>query len=370
MERRLPSPPPLSRRVPLAVGLGLLLLVATLGFAGWVLRSHASGGSPGASSGAAPRSERRAVAIAYVDAEEGVTSLYPLKPGRVVEVWTEKGQEAEEGKEVPAGTKLFRMEDTAEKVEVAQAEIDLKAAREKLEHAKRLVTQHEKTVTAHRLGIDMLRSKVKQAQSQYEKARRFRKERLGGTEEDVAAAKGQLEEATNAVKAAEARLAAFEAGDPQAAVRLARLDVQAKQEQLRKAQFALGECTVRAPVKGEVLRSNIRVGEVLGPNPRQPAVSFCPGGARIVRAEVEQEFAGRVALGQTARIQDDTTGAGDWRGKVVRISDWYAQRRSILLEPLQFNDVRTLEAIIRLEQDSKGPLRIGQRVRVTLEGNP
>ena len=37
------------------------------------------------------------------------------------------------------------------------------------------------------------------------------------------------------------------------------------------------------------------------------------------------------------------------------------------MEPLQFNDVRTLECIVTLDPDQP-PLRIGQRVRVTLEG--
>ena len=37
------------------------------------------------------------------------------------------------------------------------------------------------------------------------------------------------------------------------------------------------------------------------------------------------------------------------------------------MEPLQFNDVRTLECIVTLDP-GQPPLRIGQRVRVTLEG--
>ena len=34
-------------------------------------------------------------------------------------------------------------------------------------------------------------------------------------------------------------------------------------------------------------------GEVFGPQSRQPALLFCPDKPRIVRAEVEQEFAAR-----------------------------------------------------------------------------
>jgi hypothetical protein len=52
---------------------------------------------------------------------------------------------------------------------------------------------------------------------------------------------------------------------------------------------------------------------------------------------------------------------------VTRLSDWYTHRRSILLEPMQFNDVRTLESIITLDP-GQPMLRIGQRMRVTLGG--
>ena len=68
-----------------------------------------------------------------------------------------------------------------------------------------------------------------------------------------------------------------------------------------------------------------------------------------------------------ATIEDDTRAGTTWKGKVVHISDWFTQRRSILMEPLQVNDVRTLECLIELvEPHPQPPLRIGQRVRVRL----
>ena len=96
---------------------------------------------------------------------------------------------------------------------------------------------------------------------------------------------------------------------------------------------------------------------------------FCPDGPRILRAEVEQEFASRLSLNQTVVVRDDSTNSPLCTGKLTRISDWYSHRRSMVQEPLQFNDVRTLECIITLDPSDKTPLRIGQRVRVTFEGN-
>ena len=71
-----------------------------------------------------------------------------------------------------------------------------------------------------------------------------------------------------------------------------------------------------------------------------------------------------------AVIEDDTRTGLRWHGKVKHLSDWYTHRRSMLQEPFQYNDVRTLECIVSV--DSGGPpLRIGQRVRVTIkQGGP
>jgi hypothetical protein len=72
-----------------------------------------------------------------------------------------------------------------------------------------------------------------------------------------------------------------------------------------------------------------------------------------------------VAAWQAALVQDDTSASDTWRGRVLRVSDWYTHRRSILQEPFQFNDVRTLECIVALDA-GQPQLRIGQRVRVTI----
>ena len=143
-----------------------------------------------------------------------------------------------------------------------------------------------------------------------------------------------------------------------------------KTKLLDKAKLAVEESVVTAPSDGKVLRLDLRKGDLLAAQPKSPPLIFCPAGPRIIRAEVEQEWAGRVQEGQVANIEDETSN-GDgpkWSGKVVRISDWMAHRRSILPDPSQFHDIRTLECIISLDSNQP-PLRIGQRMRVSLS-NP
>jgi multidrug resistance efflux pump len=340
--------------------LGVLLLVASFGYAGFLVRSRAQDNpTPAEPTGVDARAV--AAAIAFVDVEDGVRPLYPVQLGRVVKVF------AEEGKEYDSGKPLFQVDDSSARIEVERAEIDLKASQEKLRQARRLVEQHRKKVEAQKAAVAAAEEDVNAAQSQYQRAQNLYKERIGSSAGEVKSAAALVAKAKAGVKAEKAKLAVVESVDPNAAVRLAELDVQAKEKQLEKAKLGLKECTVFAPFKGTVLRSNIGVGQVLGSNPQQPALLLCPSGPRIVRAEVDQEWAHRVAVGQTARIQDDSTDGGEWRGKVVRLSDWYTRRRSMLLEPLQFNDVRTLEAIVQFDPQPNAPLRIGQKMRVLFE---
>jgi multidrug resistance efflux pump len=351
-------PPPAPRRVPLAAWLGLAVLAASLADAGLALRSHAAPANAAPAHGP----DRRAVAVAYVDVEGGVTMLYPQKPGRVVAVLGRENQEYDQG------APLFKLDDTLAQDQLGQARLDLQAAEQRLTQARELVKGHQKQVQAQQAAVEVARREAEAAHLQSRLVERNYNRGIGGTSEGVQAARKLAEKADAGVRAEQAKLAALQAAAPVSAVPLAEINVKAKRKQVEIAEYGVEECTVKAPYKGTVLRSTVTVGEVLGPNPQKAAMTFCPTGPRIVRAEVEQEFAGRVALGMRARIQDDMTGAGDWHGKVVRLSDWYAHRRSILMEPLQYNDVRTLECVIHLDPNSQSGLRIGQRVRVTLEG--
>ena len=102
------------------------------------------------------------------------------------------------------------------------------------------------------------------------------------------------------------------------------------------------------------------------PGGLQQAIVFRPDGPLVVRAELDQEFLGRVRAGMTATVTDDVRpDAPVWKGKVEGVGNWVARRRSIVLEPGEMNDVRTVECIIALEGKPEEML-IGQRVRVRI----
>src|SRR5438132_4951683 len=341
--------------------LGVCMLAASLAGTGWVLYTRA-GDSPvkaGEATSTATRSQGTSVVcFGHVDADPGVTALYPVQPGRVSEVLVH------EDDSVKAGTVLFRLDDRRAKLQVRQAQEELKGSELQLTDARKLPEQQSLKIAQQEQAILATQHRLAAARRILEHNRTLATKELAAT--DVVEAGAEKVKELEAAEAAEKeKLRELQLADPAVEVERAEANVRAKQARLEESQYALDECSVKAPVDGKVLRLLIGVGDVLSTQPRQPAVQFCPDGPRIVRAEVEQEFASRVAKGQAAFVQDDSNAGPGWRGKVVRVSDWYTHRRSMLQEPLQFNDVRTLECIVQLDPGQATP-RVGQRVRVTL----
>jgi HlyD family secretion protein len=285
--------------------------------------------------------------------------MYPVQQGRVVKV------PVRDGADVKAGDLLLQVDDAAAAATLREAQAALQAAHNQLQLAEIQAAQHPLQVASQDSAVRAAKHRQAAARFKASQARRLADTNVG-PEEDAKAADELAKTADEAVKAEELKLQMLQALKPDLDAQRAKEDVNIKQALVDKATVAVKEHTLRAPGNGKVLRVLVNEGETLGANPRQPALVFCPEGPLVVRAEVEQEFADRVVLNQKATIQDDTRSGPTWSGKVTRISDWFTHRRSILLEPLQFNDVRTLECII--EVDGTTPLRIGQRVRVTLEG--
>jgi multidrug resistance efflux pump len=363
-----PAPVRRSRVAWLSAGFGAAVLVSSLVVAALALRSRAEDTSSGGSTPAPPPlSEVAAVAIGYVDVEHGVTPVLPLQSGRVTAI------DAAEGVNVAAGMPLFHLDDKDARLQADAARAALAAAKVRRDQARQAKGEHDDLVKAQEAAVQSAQAAGRAAEIQYEQTRR-RGENKAVTEEDVRTAEQVVTRAKAAQRGEEARLAALKAQDPELGVRLAEEDVAAKEAELKRAQQAVDECVVKAPFDGTPLRVLLSVGEVAGPQSRQPALWFCPKGLRIIRAEVEQEFAGRIEKlkDQPVRIEDDATGQGSWTGHVRRIGDWYTQRRSVMHEPLQFNDVRTLECIVTVDPDKDGQphLLIGQRVRVNFLKSP
>jgi len=274
----------------------------------------------------------------------------------------------EENQPVKTGTVLLRLEDTAARLRVQEAQADLETARVQLVEARKRPQQHQSRLAQMRAGIEAMNNRLAAAQRVRDgKAELYGRELIKKTDLDVS--NDQVKEVEALLQAERDKLEELKGLDPASDICRAEEEVKARQARLQQAQEALKECGLRAPTDGTVLRVLVGRGDMLGAVAKQAAILFCPAGPRFIRAEVEQEFASRVRIGQLASIRDDSNEPTVWQGRVISLSDWYTQRRSVLQEPLQMNDVRTLECLISLDP-AQAPLRIGQRVRVLIGKKP
>jgi len=351
-----------SRGVGLVWLLGLVLLLATVVGARWILDQPASGTTP--VSPPEP-SILGIVGHGYADVEGGITFLHPIQSGRVVSVLVK------EGDEVKAGDLLLSLDNQAAKHRLDEAEADLAAAKLELQDAEtQLPKKWQKEIDKQQSRVDIARQDLAAGELQLKIENKRHEDEKTINKDPLEIIKAKVEGLKAAVKGHEAALEEIKVLNPQGTIDRARQAVKAKEAQRDLAHLALVECDLYAPVAGAVLRVFATPGEVLTGQARQAAVQLCPNTPRVIRVEILQEWAGKVQEGQAAFIEDDTRNGVLWKGKVARVSDWFAPRRMVIQEPFQFNDVRTLEVIVSLDPGSP-PIRINQRVRVTIkQGGP
>jgi multidrug resistance efflux pump len=340
--------------VILLLGVAVLIISA----AGAALVPNLRIGYQGQDSADSPATQS-VVCFGYVDVEHGLTPLYPLSPGRVVKV------EVHEAQSVEAGAVLVRLDDRLARLRLQEAEADLEATQAQLVQAEKAPQQHQFQLIQQRAAIQAAKARLAAGRIAFDHKRDLNKAHyLTATE--LEAAKSLVGELEAAESAEIAKLDELQLVDPTVSVRRAKADVQAKQARLAQARQGVEECVLHAPCAGMVLRILVSPGEVLGSQPQQPAVVFSPAGPRWIRLDVTQEFAGLIAPGQTATIEDESGVSGVWRGKVYRISDWYAPRRSLTPDLFHANETPTLECLVQVDPNQPG-LVMGRRMRVTIE---
>ncbi len=347
--------------------IGVAVLVVSVTGTAWILHSPAAdkpGKAPDKQDG------QTVVCFALVDVAGGIRQLYPM----LVQANHVKEVKVKENETVDAGAVLLEMDDTLARTKLERAEADLKDAEVLRDQAKKSQKKHDLDIQMQELAITAVQHKIDPAKKLLARVQKSRQDGLASAEE-VDLAVGNVNSLEDAERAEKLKLDRLKLQDPAEDLTRAEQAVKEKKAVREQAEYALKQCQLTAPMEGTVVRLNVNAGDLLGPQPRQPAILFCPNTPRILRAEIEQEFAGRreINSGDRVKVQDNDVPSSDkvWKGKVVRLSDVYNSRRTIVQDlPFQLNDVRTRECIIELEPNPKlPPLSINQRMRVTLGGD-
>ena len=287
-----------------------------------------------------------------------------------------------EGEHVDAGAPLYAFDSTLLEKDLAIAEKAVAVAEADVHAAEAKVNEHQNTIEAQQVAVDAARDKVMLSERTLEVVRANKLEAyknqgkepstwesLLKMDERILELEAVYRPAITAHKAEQTKLNALKKTDPTVLVKKAKAGVEQAEAVTQKARTAVELCTVKAKSAGIVEQITIDRGTVLGISTRTPALWLIPDGPRVVRAEVEAEFAHRVTTKMINRevvIYDNTDPKITYKGKFLRVSGSFLSKRSAG-ENLLGNDTKVLEAVVEvLDPSPEGlpPLRIGQKVKV------
>lgn len=302
--------------------------------------------------------QARVVGYGHVDIETGATPLAVPIMGQVADVLVREGDEVKEGQP------LIRLESSQAEARLMEARAAVREATVKCDQARRAPQDHTSRIRQQEQMLAAATARIEAQRRQLERLEKLLKTN-SVPEENVQSAEDRLTELQAVRTVEQLRLDQLRLEKPEETVALAEANLTAAKAKLASAEDALARHTFRAPDAGKVLRLIVNKGQLVGAPGGGVSVWFCADKPRVVRCEIDQEFANRVSIGMPAEIHDDGTHGTIWRGTVQRIGDWIATRRSMLDEPFQRNDVRTLECLVAIDP-GQPPVRIGQRLRVVL----
>jgi multidrug resistance efflux pump len=361
-----PPAPPVRTWFRLTWLLGVVLLTTSLVGASRVLNSRPTAADPKVPAERSFSGPPGVVCLGTVDldaAPGGFIPLAPIQAGEVVDV------HAYEGQPVKKGDLLLRVDDESQVQLVALAEVGVRLAESQFAQAQVLPERYKAGVEAQQAAIAAGKHKLLAAEYRLSRQRYlFNLATPQSNPDEINAATEEVNAGKSVVATEEAKLREVQANKPDSKVREAEENVALARQRLEQARLALKKCALEAPIDGTVLRINVAKGALVGPQSRQAPVLFAPAGPRLVRADVDQEFAHRVQAGMTAVVQDEASGQSTWQGRVKRLGAAFLPKRSAggpEAFALGGSETRVLECVIELDAGQPLPM-LGQKVRVNI----
>jgi len=290
---------------------------------------------------------------------EGATpeiELRPQLPGRVAQVLVHEGQM------VQGGQILVQLDDEEYRQEVALAAAEVELAEAQLE---RLVNGAQREQRAEATALYRAKmAELEQAQLTWQRISELRKADVI-PQQEADNQRTLMAGLEHQVVAAKARMDLLETPARPDEVRIENARTQAAKARLLLAQVQLDRTKLRAPCAGQVLNSELDVGELIGPNAPEPAVVMADTSRFRVRAFVEEMDAPRVQAGMTAKIVADGLPGEEFHARVSRLSPRMSRKELRSDRATERYDTKVREVWLDLE-DGKAWL-VGLRVDVVID---
>lgn len=169
-----------------------------------------------------------------------------------------------------------------------------------------------------------------------------------------------------AVSRAEVIRAEGDAATARSRRNLAEAQLQTAQAALNSARVELQRASVTAPIGGEILRVDIRPGEIvqnIGPSGASAAPYIRMGETNPlhIRVDIDEDDAGHVKLGAEALVSPRGAASRQIKARFVRAEPLVTPKRSLTNTAAERVDVRVMQLIYELPK-SGGLFRVGQQV--------
>ncbi len=227
--------------------------------------------------------------------------------------------QVEEGRRVEQGEVLAILEMVDYEADAARARATVRLARERLrelENGNRPeeISQAEAELNEARATLPRLESDYKR-NSELKQNNAISAQELQESESDYLSAVQRVERLTQAVRL-------MRIGARIERVEIARAELEQAEADQMKAEWRLGNCTIRAPISGTILKKNAEVGNLVNPVAFNGSFSLCEM-ADLSDLEVDLNIQEReisaVFVGQKCRIRAEAYPQRDYEGYVDRL---------------------------------------------------
>lgn len=279
-------------------------------------------------------------------------------PGTVVEVAVAVGDR------VCAGDVLFRLDDRQRRSELEVQQSQLTEANATLRRWEQLPRPED--VPPSEARVRKLEADLKLRTDDLQRTRTLVAQKILTDQELIE--REQTFTATQAelaqVRAEDARL---KAGAWEADLAVQRAQVERSRQQVEQARVELDRLVVRSPIRGTVLKVDVRPGEYVGTPPGKPLVIVGDVEQLHVRVDIDEQ--------DLPRFQPDMPGRGFVRGdaeqaltlKFVRIEPYAEPKESLTGAGNERIDTRVLQVIYAIESSPRA-VYVGQQIDVFLDG--
>ncbi|WP_425618462.1 HlyD family secretion protein [Anatilimnocola sp. NA78] len=271
----------------------------------------------------------------------------------------------EVGKEVTAGTPLFRVDDRQLKAQLAWQTAALKAAEAQL--SKLDAMPRPEVVPPAEARLHAAEAKAKLWLDQYDRSSRLLNSGAIGAEENNTR-RMTYEEALAQKQQASAELAELKAGawKPDRLIALAAIEQAQAQMEITKTEIE--RCLVRAPVDGQILQVSVRPGEFVSAPPNKELIVLGDLARLRVRVDIDEQDIARFVKGMPAKAFARGNNTRSIKLNYVRVEPYVVPKRSLTGDNTERVDTRVLQVIYEVD-DTAEALFVGQQMDVFLESH-